>query len=154
MSLARQISIALLLPLALNLLSTRAFAAGCEVSASPILFGNYDSIHAADLVTVGTLTLRCSGVRGLVKLELTAGDSQNFRQRVMHLGTNQLGYNLYLDATATNVWGDGSAGSQVFTTAAPSDGAVVRAAVYGRIQSRQDSTAGAYRDSVSVRLIF
>ena len=154
MSIARQIIIALLVSVGLNALCPRGFAAGCEVSASPIVFGNYDSIHPADLVTVGTLVLRCSGVRGPVKIELTAGDSQNFRQRVMRLGSNQLSYNLYLDATATSVWGDGSAGSQVFTTPAPSEGSLIRVAVYGRIQSRQDSTAGAYRDSVSVRLIF
>jgi spore coat protein U-like protein len=89
-----------------------------------------------------------------VKIALTAGDSQNFRQREMHLGNSRLAYNLYFDATATNVWGDGSAGSQVYTTSAPSDGAVVRLAVYGRVQSRQDASAGAYRDNVSVMLTF
>jgi spore coat protein U-like protein len=153
-SIARHTIIVLLVWLALNTLTTQAFAAGCEVSASPIVFGNYDSVHPADLVTVGTLMLSCSGVHGPVKIELTTGDSQTYRQRVMHLGANQLSYNLYLDATATSVWGDGSAGSRVFTTPAPSNGAVIRVAVYGRIHSRQDSAAGVYRDNVSVRLIF
>jgi spore coat protein U-like protein len=64
--------------------------------------------------------LRCSGVHGLVKIALTAGNSQNFRQRVMQRDDSRLGYNPYLDATATSVWGDGSAGSRVFMTTAPS----------------------------------
>lgn len=154
MSIARSLTTLVLVLATLAALSARVSAAGCEVSASPIVFGNYDSIHPADLVTVGTLMLRCSGVHGLVKIALTAGDSQTFRQRVMHLGNSRLGYNLYFDATATSVWGDGSAGSQVYMTNAPSDGAVVRVAVYGRVQSRQDANAGAYRDNVSVMLTF
>jgi spore coat protein U-like protein len=154
MSIARPLIVALVLSAIVGMQNVRAFASGCEINASPIVFGSYDSIHTADLVTVGTLTLSCSGVHGPVKIELTAGDSHNFRQRVMHLGNSQLGYNLYIDATATSVWGDGSAGSQAYTIAAPADGAVVRVAVYGRAQSRQDAIAGAYRDNVSVTLTF
>ena len=154
MSIVRALTILALVSIVVVAFSARGLAAGCEVNASPVVFGNYDSIHPADLVTVGTLMLRCTGMHGPVKIALTAGDSQNFTQRVMHLGNSRLGYNLYLDATATSVWGDGSAGSRVYTTTAPSDGAAMRIAVYGRVQSRQDASAGPYRDSVSVVLTF
>ena len=154
MSIVRPLMTAVLVSTMMLGFSARAVAGGCEVSASPIVFGIYDSIHPADLVTVGTLMLTCSGVQGLVKIGLTAGDSQNFRQREMHLGSSSLAYNLYFNATATSIWGDGSAGSQLYTTSAPATGAVVRLAVYGRMQSRQDANAGAYRDSVSVMVTF
>jgi spore coat protein U-like protein len=135
-------------------LGPRVLAGSCEVSASPVVFGSYEPTHPSDLVTVGTLILRCSGVRGPVKIELTAGDSNNFHQRIMRQGNSKLAYNLYVDPTATSVWGDGSAGSQVFTTPAPTFGALVRVPVYGRIQSRQDASAGNYSDNVSVVLSF
>src|ERR1700724_1644875 len=76
-----------------------ASAFGCVVNATPIAFGSYRSLHAGDLVSLGTISYTCTGVRGRVTIALNRGNSDSVRGRSMHHGNGTLIYSLYLDPT-------------------------------------------------------
>jgi spore coat protein U-like protein len=126
-----------------------AWALGCVVSATPIAFGTYRALHPSDAVSVATITYTCSGVRGRVRIGLSRGDSGSFGIRV-HQGDKILEYNLFMDPTGTIVWGDGTGGSQVYTTDRRANGSSINLIVYGRIQAGQPAATGLYRDNILV----
>jgi spore coat protein U-like protein len=119
-----------------------AWALGCVVSATPIAFGTYRPLHPSHAVSVATITYTCSGVRGRVRIGLSRGDSGSFGIRVMHQGDKMLEYNLFMDLTGTIVRGDGTVGSQVYTTDRPANGSSINLIVYGRIQAGQPAATG------------
>jgi spore coat protein U-like protein len=127
-----------------------AWALGCVVSATPIVFGTYRPLHPSDAVSIATITYTCSGVRGRVRIGLSRGDSGSFGIRVMHQGDKMLEYNLFMDPTGTIVWGDGTGGSQVNTTDRPANGSSINLIVYGRIHAGQPAATGLYRDNIFV----
>jgi spore coat protein U-like protein len=132
--------------------ATNAFSIGCVVNSSPIAFGSYRSLHSGDLVSVGTISYICTGVRGRITIALNRGDSDSVSERSMFHGDKRLIYDLYLDPTGSAPWGDGTGGTQVYVANGPSNGAIVRLTVYGRVPARQDISAGEYRDMVTVDL--
>jgi spore coat protein U-like protein len=127
-----------------------AWALGCVVSATPIVFGTYRPLHPSDAVSIATITYTCSGVRGRVRIGLSRGDSGSFGIRVMHQGDKMLEYNLFMDPTGTIVWGDGTGGSQVNTTDRLANGSSINLIVYGRIHAGQPAATGLYRDNIFV----
>lgn len=68
------------------------------------------------------------------------------------MGEN-LGYNLYSDSAGTQIWGDGSGGSQAQASANPPN-STVTLAIYGRIPAGQDVSAGLYPDNVVAEINF
>jgi spore coat protein U-like protein len=64
-----------------------------------------------------------------------------------------LQYNLYLDAARTAIWGDGTGGTQSYTTASPPSGTQV-VTIYGRIVAGQDVAAGGFADTVTAIVNF
>jgi spore coat protein U-like protein len=72
----------------------------------------------------------------------------------MRRGKDAVVYNLYLDAAGTQVWGDGSGGSQAYVVNSPSSGIDVSIPVYGRLFGDQNDSAGDYHDNVSVLVTF
>jgi spore coat protein U domain-containing protein, fimbrial subunit CupE1/2/3/6 len=142
------IAILILVPLIANV----AYAAECAVSASPIVFSNYDTLQQIDVTTVGTITYTCFEKIPRIVLGLTKGYSGSFGRREMREGAHKLAYNLYLDPAGTQVWGDGSGGSQTYIAVAPQPGAKVTVTIFGRIGQRQNVVAGQYSDDVQVVL--
>ncbi len=130
----------------------KASGSGCVASATGIAFGTYQPLHPADTVSVSMITYSCTGVKGRVRIALSRGESGTFARRIMHQGNRKLEYNLYLDATGTSIWGDGSGGSQIYVANGPPDGAPVNLIVYGRVQARQDASSGLYRDIIFVTI--
>lgn len=65
-------------------------------------------------------------------------------------GRDRILYNLYLDAANTQVWGDGTRGSQTYTVNLPLADTEVTVPVYGRIFGDQRASAGNYHDNVAV----
>ena len=146
--------------LALLLLAGTVYAAPqCTISASPVIFGNYDPLSATPVTGTGVLTFLCQrGVPGggiTYTISLSSG-SGTFAQRTLTSGPNVLNYNLYTDPTLTTVWGDGSAGTATVVTAISRANALagVTNTVYGNIPALQDVVPGSYSDSITVTVTF
>jgi len=132
-----------------------AAAMNCSISLSPFAFGNYAQGNAAPLDVTGQIGVRCTGSAGAFVAEISAGGSGTFAQRQMLSGPYRLGYNFYLNASRTAVWGDGTGGSQVGGGVKSQPGQqTFTLPVYGRVFPRQSVGAGAYRDDVLVTIVF
>lgn len=147
--LARSMAILVLaLPVAAN-------AATCNVSATTVGFGGYDTLSPLNDDATGTVTVSCSG--GLISLLvsynilLSKGGAGTYTPRRMASGSNTLNYNLYTNITRTTIWGDGTGGSSIV-----SDGYLVglfvvtrNYTVYGRIPALQNVASGSYVDTIT-----
>lgn len=122
----------------------------CEVAATPVAFGMYDPLRHKEAATVGILRYRCFGTHKRLIIGLTTGESGSFRMRRMGRGGKAIVYNLYLDAAGTQVWGDGTGGSQTYIVNSPAAGNEVSIPVYGRLFGDQNASAGNYQDNVSI----
>ena len=129
-----------------------AQAASCSVSALSLIFPPFDTLILSDGVTTLTVGCRRSGgqpetVNYTVALSTGSG---TYAARLMFSGTNQLTYNLYTTAARNQVWGDGSAGTQLvggtISVPGPPGNPTITAShsVYGRISAPQNVAAGAY----------
>lgn len=146
--------------LALLLLAGTVYAAPqCTISASPVIFGNYDPLSATPVTGTGTLTFQCqSGVTGggiIYTISLSSG-SGTFAQRTMTSGPNVLKYNLYTSPALTTIWGDGSAGTSTVVTAINKGQATQGQTntINGNIPARQDVVPGSYSDNITVTVTF
>jgi spore coat protein U-like protein len=152
----------------LVLAATLAPAAGqaastCNFSVSPVAFGTYSPALATPDDSAGTVTITCSNrpPPGFVDISyvvrLGRGLSGSFATRQMAAGTARLGYNLFLDAARTIVWGDGTAGTAVAATGFRLSGNKTQSVshtIYGRIPAQQAAAVGSYSDTIVVTLEF
>jgi spore coat protein U-like protein len=125
----------------------------CAVtSVTGLAFGAYDAIavnRTTPLDTTGQLAYRCRGVTALVTLSAGGGGS-GFAPRRLQQGAQRLGYNLYLDAARTQIWGDGTAGTQTYLAPRGRNTLVI----YGRVFPGQTPPAGTYSDTIVATLNF
>ena len=139
---------------------------GCTiVSASPVAFGNYDSITGAPLDVQGQIVYECGkgagGKKGngqvrdqlSVQISVNQGTAGTFN-RQMEGGRDRLRYNLYLDAARIIIWGDGTGGTQTYAATAQPNGQLVTVPVFGRLFAGQDVAGGVYLDNLVVTLDF
>ena len=156
----------------------------CVIETRPLSFGAYDPLAEMEVDAIGQIIFICNvdtgsrgggppdgrgggppdgrgGGPGLlaqekgIRIEMDEGYANSFQPRGM-VGpyAGLLGYNIYLDATHRTVWGTGVSSTQVYFNAAPPDDTPVIVPAYGRIFRGQDVVAGAYTDTVSVRIQF
>jgi spore coat protein U-like protein len=85
----------------------------CSVSASGVVFGVYNPFAGGPQNATGTVTVNCGQFFGAYTVALNSGlnGGGNFSNRRMSAGTGSLGYQLYMDAGHTAVWGDRTGGS-------------------------------------------
>lgn len=126
-----------------------ADAAQCTVSATSVNFGAYNVFDTKPNDSTGTITLKCNGGAKHVSVGLSRGGTLSYALRFMKL-LEPLFYNLYLDASRTVIWGDGSLGTQVDIIGDPPNNKNVELTVFGRIPAGQDVSAGSYSDTVTV----
>ena len=142
--------------LAGSLLDARsAHAASCVFnSVTPVAFGTYDVFSSTATDAVGSFTYQCSLLQALdvITINLSTGSSGSYTARTLQNGANTLGYNLYMDAGRTVVWGDKSNGTSNYTAILAI--LPVNLSVYGRIPARQNAKAGSYNDTIVVTLLF
>jgi spore coat protein U-like protein len=105
---------------------------------------------------MATLLVTCRGKIGErvnLHLRLTSGDG-DFRQRIMRSGTDVLPYNLYLDASRLQVWGDGSQSTGELSGSVVLSGPVYSHSypVFARLLSTSSAKAGPYSDALVVQL--
>jgi spore coat protein U-like protein len=134
----------------------RASAQGlfsCTISVTGVNFGPYDVFGASPVDSTGNVRYRCGILAFNITITLSRGQSPTFSPRTMVSGSEQLGYNLYLDAAHTVIWGDGSGGTQQYSIVNPPNGNV-NLPIYGRIPPGQDVRAGAYNDTIVATINF
>lgn len=112
-------------------------------------FGAYDTLSFTPTDSAGFVSFRCEriGPSDTIVIELSHGQGHSFTPREMKRRNEKLEYNLYLDASRTLIWGDGSRGTSRFQ-ARPAEGRTESVPIYGRISPRQTVVPGSYSDRV------
>lgn len=134
-----------------------ARAASCGVvEVQSVAFGAYNPFSGASGNATGYLTYVCSlfNIFDRVTVDLSTGASGTYLPwRTLMSGSHALNYNLYLDATFTQVWGNGSGSTFRFGPQAlpilPT-----RVYVYGYIPPSQNAWEGSYEDTITITLNF
>jgi spore coat protein U-like protein len=124
--------------------------ANCTISTTPVSFGSYDVFSGTARDANGTVQINCTP-RENIQVTLSRGLSSVFTTRTLRSGTNLLNYNLFRNAARTQIWGDGSSGTSVFS------GNNIRnqtLTVYGRLPAAQDAAVGTYSDNIVATVIF
>ncbi len=129
-------------------------AGGCQiVNVTPLSFGAYHSGTDFPVDSVGELDVSCSSPMATVQIQMGRGLSGRLNpRRATSLGAT-LGYNIFLDAARTSIWGDGTGESQAYT-AMVTMGQPLHLPVYGRIFALQAVPTGVYTDTIQVVVIF
>jgi spore coat protein U-like protein len=151
-----------LLPLALAVATTTPAAANptanlCRVEATQMIFGNYQGRSSAPQDITATVTVACTALgpkASQVSFTVTPLDG-SASNRGMRNGTNNMRYQLFVDAARTRPWGDGTGGSSPLEgsgTVAPEVPLRVSFTLYGRVLARQKMQAGSYVDTIPLRL--
>lgn len=126
---------------------------GCTIAVTPVAFGTYDVFATTPTDSTGRITYRCSRGNLAITIALGTGSSGSFTLRRMRQGTETLSYNLYLDATRTVIWGDGTGGSSVYTDPRTT-AATTEVTIFARIPAGQDVGAGVYADTITATVHF
>jgi spore coat protein U-like protein len=136
------------------LFASDASAQSCTISATSVNFGNYNVFDGSPLDSTGTISYRCNAQASNITVALTRGGSSTFSPRRMFKGVEVLTYNLFRNAARTNVWGDGTSGTAVYSRANPPNNSNVNLTVYGRVPAGQDVSAGTFSDTVTAVINF
>lgn len=130
-------------------------AVSCSITTVGVAFGSYDVFSSAPLTSTGSVTIRCVGIgagTNPVSVSLGTGSSGSFQPRKMFRGPDMLSYNLYLDAGATQIWGDGTGGTLRY--ASISNNQAVILTIFGRVPASQDVSVGTYSDTIIATINF
>lgn len=136
--------------------SARALGSCSFSVVTGVSFGSYDALNANPLDQTGTITFHCDLLSlHTLTIDLSKGNSGTYAFREMRNGGGgTLRYNLYLDATRTQIWGDATGGSAHFGPFLPILNFDHTVTIYGRVPQRQASPAGAYTDTVVATINF
>jgi spore coat protein U-like protein len=133
-------------------LAARPAGAVCVIDGvTGLAFGSYDTLSASPLDTTGSIIYKCL-LSLTITIDISTGSSTSYAARTMtKAGGGTLAYNLFLDVTRMQVWGNTSSGTVHY---GPFLGLLVDTAipVFGRIPAGQDVATGNYSDTVVVTL--
>jgi spore coat protein U-like protein len=155
---------ALLLLAALAGFAPRAHGASCTVTATAMAFGTYDPVSATPRDSSADVQVDCNGNGNQTSVSITfdAGTYGTYANRAMAQGADRLFYNLYVDASRTTVFGNGTSVSCTTGVSSPGcvggnpAGGALRATrtVFGRMPTGQDVASGPYSDAVRITITF
>ena len=125
-------------------------------STNPVAFGTYDVDSPTPDDANGSVTFNCKGVGGAsVIIDLSTGGSGTYAVRRMTGSVaDTLNYNLYLNATRTQVFGNATGGTFHYGSNVPPNNVDVLVNIYGRIPALQDKTPGTYADTITATINF
>jgi len=133
--------------------AARASLHGCQVSATSVNFGTYNVFSVSNLVTTGTVTISSCYGAGAATVTIDKGQhsaSFSTRDMIKSGGSDLLNYNLYLDAAMTQIWGDGTGGTSVWSASGNS-----QHTIYGNVPAGQTGVSvGTYSDVVTITVNF
>ncbi|HEX2827767.1 MAG TPA: spore coat U domain-containing protein [Burkholderiales bacterium] len=126
----------------------------CSISAAALNFGAaIPNPINSNVDGQSTVTATCSsGAPYTVALNVGTGSGATYAARRMTSGGNTLVYNLYTDPSRSQVWGDGTGGSNLSNGSGT--GAAQAINVYGRITAGQTVPTGTYTDTITVTINF
>ena len=130
-----------------------ALGINCTIHTTGVSFGTYNVFATSPLDSTGSVTYRCNGNVNIT-VTLNKGGATTFNPRRMLKGSEALTYNLYLDASRTTIWGDGTGGTQVYSNPSTPNNQDVTVTIYSRIPASQDVSAGSYSDSITATINF
>jgi spore coat protein U-like protein len=128
----------------------------CTISTAPISFGAYDPVtanSAQPLDGIGTITITCTrGVSAHIALGNGANPAGAVRRMGQGASSSFLAYQIYKDASRTEIWGNDFSNNLDVPTAPSVDPRTYTA--YGRIPGAQDANVGSYVDVVLATVNF
>lgn len=132
-----------------------AFAGNCKWISSPstVAFGTYSVFSPAAITAPTQFAFRCTPNQ-YARLTLSTGSSGSFVPfRTMTSGAQVAAYNLFLDAGASQIWGDTSSGTVAYDVynSTPADKDFLDF-IYGVIPAGADLAVGTYTDIVIATL--
>lgn len=128
--------------------------AACTIgTVTGVAFGTYDVFAPSDVTSTGSLSYTCTSVPGTITIGLSTGNATSFTPRLLLSGTNSLAYNLYLDASTSIIWGDGTGGTSLYGPLTPTASATT-VTIYGRIPALQNASVGTYADTITATITF
>ncbi|MFZ0887302.1 MAG: spore coat U domain-containing protein [Candidatus Binataceae bacterium] len=127
-------------------------AAMCMLHATPLDFGVVGARIVPSFAEVATISYRCTTRMPMgIRIMLPHPPSGDARVRTMHNGKHQLEYEVTLDPTGHEPWGDGTGGTKVYSDAHPPINQTVTVRAYAHIFPGQAAPApGTYSDSIMV----
>jgi spore coat protein U-like protein len=131
-----------------NIAVSATVLAACNITATPMAFGNYDPA-VADVDATATFSVTCTNTTGYT-YALNGGSTAAANNARVMSGPDAAGlsYGLYTDATRQTAWNAGT------TTSVTGTGAVQTVTVYGRIPAGQFRNPGTYADTVVATVVF
>jgi spore coat protein U-like protein len=151
------------LTLGLVLLSVCAHAitVSCTATASSIVFGTYNPLSTTGLNVTGSWAVNCTaagtGVTSVAGTVTLSTGSGTFATRTMRSGVNILNYNVYTTPSDTQVFGNGTASTGVFSVSGIIASALpvhASGSMYGVLPPLQNVAAGAYTDTLSMTVTY
>ncbi len=122
----------------------------CLVTAQTLDFGSKGVLSGSTNAT-GQVDVTCSsGTPYAIGMDAGLNGGGNINARKATLGSNSIGYQIYLDSGHTMVWGTGS-GTTAGSTGTGSDQAFP---VYGQIPAQSTPGPGTYTDTVIVTVTY
>ncbi|HZX31657.1 MAG TPA: spore coat U domain-containing protein [Rhodocyclaceae bacterium] len=124
----------------------------CNVTATDLFFGNYDSLAASPTDQSASVVIVCTADSGYtIGLDAGTGSGATTAARKLTGGAGTINYSLYRDGARTQVWGN-SPGSD--TVAGVGTGLPSEYTIYGRIPPRQPARRGTYSDVITVSVSY
>ncbi len=135
----------------------------CSTTVPSLAFGTYDPTLASPTDITTSMTVTCT--RGFLEswsvsysVELSTGNSGTYATRRMNAGAAQLNYNVYTNASRSQVWGNGTSSTGVVSTTMNFNffqfSNSITHTAYGRIPAGQDAGTGTYGDNLVVTISF
>lgn len=144
-----------LIPLCIFLLYDHCTAATCTVSATSIIFSDYDVFSTLPNDSTGSINMTCDQTQPNIVVSIGASTNSgvfNPRQMKHSSGTDRLNYNIYTSAGASTVWGNGTQGTSTVSAMVKKKDIPATVIFYGRIPAGQDISAGFYSDVLMVTI--
>lgn len=133
-------------------------ACTCTATTTGVSFGAYNMLAGSPTDSTGRIDVRCTlllPLAGSYEVAISAGSSGDPSARTLRQGANQLRYNLYTQASRSQVWGDGANGTVKVTQTFAALLAVNQSlTVYGRIPAGQNVAPGGYTDTLTVTIYY
>lgn len=131
---------------------TATVLTSCVVTATPLVFGNYDPTSATPLDAANTLIVTCTtGTAYNVGLDAGTGSGATVTIRKMTSGANTLNYTLYQEAARTTIWGNTPPTNTVNATAVVLP---TTHTICGRVSGGQNVPASLYADTITVTVTY
>lgn len=129
--------------------------AACQVgSVSALAFGSYNVLSPTDITTTGSFSVNNCSAGGRTYTATFSDGNGTQTARLLKSGVNTLSYNVYKDASYTQILGSGSGGTDTIVNTNTGASTGPTHTLYGRIPAGQDVPVGTYTDSLTITLTF